>query len=114
MATNARITDDDLMVADRITAGMAAAYLGIGEQSCRVLARSGRIGEPIPGTNRVMFQPRKMIGFKRGEDTEDRFARVSRILRNEGVTDVANRIAIAILKIADEMVETGKADAHDH
>lgn len=97
------ITDDEIMRADHIDANMAAAYLGIGAQGCRALARSGRIGEPVAGTNRVMFQSRKLIAFKRGENADNtRYEVVARILQEEGVTEIATKIAVAILQIVDE------------
>lgn len=99
-----RITDEMIMSADRITADMAAGYLGIGEQSCRVLARSGRIGEPVPNTNRVIFQARKLIEFKYGgSPDEERYRTAAKIFKEEGLTELATKLAVAILKVADEM-----------
>lgn len=94
--------DGDIMKANHITAKMASEYLGIGPQSCRVLARSGKIGEPIPDTNRVIFQPRKLVEFKHGgANDEERYRVAARILKEEGLTDLATKLAVAILKIAD-------------
>lgn len=59
------MTDEELLAMDCITARDASEYLHISQQGCRALARSGRIGEPVGMTNRVIFQPYKMIRFKR-------------------------------------------------
>lgn len=96
------MTDQELLSLDRITADDASAYLHIPPQGCRTLARSGKIGEPILGTNRVMFQPYKMIRFKRGDDDEAQMRRLADIFRASGLSDVATKVAVALTRLADE------------
>ena len=94
------MTDNQLMKAKHITAKMAAEYLHIGEQSCRVLARSGKIGEAVPGTNRVIYQPHKLIRFKRGTpDIEAQARRVAELMEQTG------KAAMALHKAVEEMTQ---------
>lgn len=60
------MTDDELLSLPKITAKDASDYLGIPQQGCRELARAGKIGVPREGTNKVLFQARKMVAYKRG------------------------------------------------
>lgn len=85
------MTEAELYALDKITAQDASKYLGLSPQVCRVLARSGKIGEPVGNTNRVLFQPRKLVAYKTGEPLED-----------DHIEELAQRIAAAIVKIARE------------
>ena len=97
------MTDNQLMKAEHITAKMAAEYLHLGEQSCRVLARSGKIGEPVPGTNRVIFQPLKMIRYKRGGNDPDEEARaIVRALEEMGLPEIWAKVCLVLKEMYEE------------
>lgn len=97
------VTESELLQAKKITAEMAAAYLGggLGPQSARLLARDGQIGCTIPGTNRVYFQPMKLIAFKHGDDVK--YQAAARAFMDAGLGEVATKIAVAILKLSEEV-----------
>lgn len=95
------MTDQELLALDHITAADASAYLGIPPQGCRALARSGKIGERIGATNRVMYQPLKMIRFKRGDDEDERLARLEKLIREMGVSDLCAKITAAIVAVVE-------------
>lgn len=101
------VTDADLYKADRITPELAADYLGIGytPQAARVLARSGKIGSEIPGSNRVHIQIAKLISFKSGEeDTDAKYRAMARAFIDEGLGEIASKVAVAIIKVLEEEV----------
>lgn len=101
---NTPITEADLYNADRITPEMAARYLGqgIGPQAARNLARMGKIGCKIDGMNKVYIQPSKLIAFKSGQDDEDaRYRAIATALKEEGVTELASKVAVALLKVVE-------------
>ena len=103
------ITEADLYKADFITPQMASDYLGSGvsQQGARVLARSGKIGEPIPGTNRVFIQAKKLIAFKSGEIDHEKWCRtLAQVFKEEGLNDLAADIAVAIINIANKHHES--------
>ncbi|MCD8381510.1 MAG: hypothetical protein LUC30_01125 [Clostridiales bacterium] len=96
------MTDAELLAMDNITARDASEYLHISPQGCRALARSGRIGEPVGTTNRVIYQPYKMIRFKRGDNEEQQMQRLAELLEATGVTGIAAQIATAIIQVAQQ------------
>jgi len=100
-----KITEEDLYKTNYITAQMAADYLGnaMSAQGARVLARAGKIGEPIPGTRRVYIQAGKLIEFKYGKESPDkRYEAMVRAFKEEGLTDLATELAVAIVKLAEK------------
>ncbi|MCC8182515.1 MAG: hypothetical protein LIO45_06035 [Clostridiales bacterium] len=100
------MTDEELLAKEHITVQDASEYLHIGPQGCRVLARSGKIGEPVGMTNRVIFQPYKMIRFKRGDNEEQQMQRLAERLEETGSTGIAAKRATAIIQVAQQ--ETGQ------
>lgn len=97
------MTEAELMSAEKITAKMAAEFLGLGEQSCRVLARSGKIGETVPGTNRVIFQPLKMIRYKRGGNDPDEEARaIVKALKEMGLPEIWAKVCLVLKELYEE------------
>lgn len=97
------MTEAELLSAEKITAKMAAEFLGLGEQSCRVLARSGKIGEAVPGTNRVIFQPLKMIRYKRGGNDPDEEARaIVKALKEMGLPEMLAKVCLMMKELYEE------------
>lgn len=99
------ITEADLFAAERVTPEMAARYLGrgYGPQAARNLAKMGKIGCLIQGTNRVYIQPGKLVAFKSGHDDEDaKYRAIARALIDEGVGEIAAKVAAAIVRVVDE------------
>lgn len=97
------MTDAELMNAEKITAKIAAEYLGIGEQSCRVLARSGKIGEAVPGTNRVIFQSRKLISYKHGgPDPEEESRLLAKALEELGLPEIWAKMCLLLKELYEE------------
>ena len=99
-----RVTEEDLYTADYITAEMAAAYVGnISAHSARVLARSGRIGEPVPDSNRVIIQPSKLIDYKKGGCTDiEKFQVATRVFKDAGFSDAVQALALALIRVVGE------------
>lgn len=97
------MTDAELMAMEKITAKTAAEYLGIGEQSCRVLARSGKIGEAVPGTNRVIFQSRKLINYKHGgPDPEEESRVLVKALEEMGLPQMWAKMCLLMKELYEE------------
>ena len=99
-----KVTEADLYAAERVTPEMAACYLGqgIGPQAARNLAKMGKIGCRIEGMNKVYIQPAKLIAFKTGQDdTDARYRAIATALKEEGVTELATKVAVALLKVVE-------------
>jgi hypothetical protein len=98
------VTERDLYAAEQITLKMAADYLGKGfsEHRCRLLARMGKIGDQVTET-RVIVQRDKLIRYKTGaEDYEQRYKIAAKVLKDEGLTDLAAELALTFIRLADK------------